>query len=80
MIWKLFKIEEAIVTENNETSEDAKESASDFQETHNAEDEGNAKEESPAPVVETSSEPARGLGSISIFSSYALNTWYNIYI
>lgn len=54
--------EESIVTETNETSdEDEKEIQNE--QTNDSEVEGNAKEEAViAPAVETSSEPARGLG------------------
>lgn len=54
--------EESIVTETNETSdEDEKEIQNE--QTNDSEVDGNAKEEAAiAPAVETSSEPARGLG------------------
>lgn len=54
--------EESIVTDTNETSnEDEKEIPNE--QTNDSDVDGNAKEEAAiAPAVETSSEPARGIG------------------
>lgn len=64
MVWKF--IEEPVVTELNEASEDAKETSNE--ETNDSHDEINAKEEAAVAPIETSSEPARGLGSFTYHS------------
>lgn len=56
--------EDTIATETNETSEDTKDTPNEG--THIPEDDGNAKEEAVAAPIETSSEPARGLGLYNV--------------
>lgn len=62
----LFCTEEIPATESIQTSDEEKDPQNESNETNNTETEGNAKEEAPPALIETSSEPPRGLGSFVI--------------
>lgn len=55
--------EETPATESNEAFDETKDPQSESKEANDSENEGNAKEEAPAAVVEASSEQPRGLGT-----------------
>lgn len=58
----IWLAEETPATENDEASDEVKEPQSESKETSSSENEGNAKDEAPAAVIEASSEQPRGLG------------------